>query len=158
MVFQDGVVNEIDVKILDGPCGTVGFFIMAGGSQYVPRTPGSFVIPNDDYLVWPMKNAINSGSWGITAYNTDSWPHLIQVAFHVDETGGVTPSAIASAGSSVDTLTAGMSAIVPDVAGLPDALSADALINSTPLGSTVTSAGAPLDVQALLDVVSNGTS
>ena len=157
LVFNQGVVTEIDVKILDGPCGTLGFFITAGGSQYVPRTVGSFVIPNDDYLVWPVENAITSGSWGLVAYNIDSFTHLVQVAFHVKETDSAAMIAVAQTGSGVDSLTSALSVVSPDVSGLPDALSADALINSTPLGSTVTSIGAPLDVAALLEMVSNGT-
>jgi hypothetical protein len=83
--FQQGDVIEIDVKVPPGPSGNVGFFIGCGGSQYVPRTPGTFVIPDNDYLVWPMANAINTGAWFVTAFNTDLYSHLIQVAFHVNE-------------------------------------------------------------------------
>lgn len=157
LVFQQGVVTEIDIKILDGPCGTLGFFIAAGGSQYIPRTVGSFVIPNDDYLVWPVENAITSGSWALVAYNIDSFTHLVQVAFHVKETDYAAMIAVNQAGSSADAVTSALSVVSPDITNLPDALSADALINSTPLGSTVTSLGAPLDIPALLELMSNGT-
>lgn len=156
LAFRQGIVTEIDIKILDGPCGTLGFYITAGGSQYVPRTPGSFVIPNDDYLVWPVQNAISSGAWGIVAYNLDSFVHLIQVAFHVNETGGVASPVTAAASSSVDTLTAALSQVVPDVQNLPGPLSPDALINSTPLGSNLTSSVAPLDLVSILSGVENG--
>lgn len=85
MVFRQGAVVEIDVKIPPGPAGNVGFYISAGGSQYIPRTFGSFIFPDDDYIVWPIQNAITSGSWGLVAFNTDTWPHVIQVAFQVNE-------------------------------------------------------------------------
>jgi len=85
MVFLQGEVVEIDVKIPPGPSGNVGFFIRAGGTQYIPRTPGKYIIPDNDYLTWPMQNAINSGSWALTAYNTDIYPHLIQVIFQINE-------------------------------------------------------------------------
>lgn len=158
MVFLQGEVVEIDVKILDGPCGTVGFFITAGGSQYVPRTQGNYIVPNDDYFTWPMQNAINSGSWGLTAYNLDSWPHLIQVAFQVNEIG--TPSAVAAANasSSIDTLTAALSQTQPSVSGLPDGLSLDSLLNSLPSDITPPSPDVPLDTTSLQLGAVGGTS
>lgn len=157
LVFLQGVVTEINLKILDGPCGTVGFFLTAGGTQFIPRTPGSFVIPNDDYMIWPVKNAINSGSWGIQAYNTDAFNHLIQVAFHVDEPGGPSIVSTKSGADAVDTLTASLNLIVPGVVGEPGQLSLENLLNNTPLGSTVTSPLAPLDVASLIIGVNDGT-
>jgi len=85
LAFQQGEVIEIDVKVPPGPAGNVGFFISAGGERYVPRTPGSFIVPDDDYFTWPMVNAINTGSWSFTAFNTDIYDHLIQVGFQVNE-------------------------------------------------------------------------
>lgn len=85
LIFPQGEVTEIDVKVPPGPAGNVGFFISAGGTQYVPRTRNSFIIPDDDYFTWPLINAINSGSWSITAFNTDIYDHLIQVGFQVNE-------------------------------------------------------------------------
>lgn len=85
LAFAQGNVVEIDVKIPPGPAGNVGFFIRAGGTQYIPRTRGTFIMPDDDYFTWPLANAINSGSWSITAFNTDIYDHLIQVGFQVNE-------------------------------------------------------------------------
>jgi hypothetical protein len=131
-VFNDGDVIEIDVKVPPGPQGNVGFFIGAGGSQYVPRTIGSFVIPDDDYFTWPLANAVTSGSWSVTAYNTDIFPHLIQVAFQVNETGTAHMSTVSLLPSS--------SAALPDSVTSPDIttssavdpLSPDALLASLP--------------------------
>lgn len=88
MKFNFGEVIEIDIKVPSGPAGNLGFFISAGGSQYIPRTFGSFIFPDNDYIQWQVSNAINSGSWGLTAFNTDVWPHVIQVSFQVDEIAG----------------------------------------------------------------------
>ena len=84
-VFAAGNVVEIDVKVPPGPAGNLGFYLTAGGSQYIPRTRGSFIVPDGDFFQWPMSNAINSGQWGIVAYNTDVWPHLVEVGFMVNE-------------------------------------------------------------------------
>lgn len=83
--FNQGDVVEISAKVPPGPAGNVGFYIQAGGSQFIPRTRGVFIIPDDDYLVWPQHSAINSGSWALVAYNTDVWSHIIQVGFQINE-------------------------------------------------------------------------
>lgn len=86
-VFQQGEVVQIDVIVPPGPSGNVGFFISAGGSQYVPRTPGSYIVADNIFIQWPITNAINSGSWAFTAYNTDLVSHKYQIGFHIDEVG-----------------------------------------------------------------------
>lgn len=158
MVFQDADVVEIDIKVLDGPCGTVGFYLTAGGSQYVPRTVGSYVIPNDDRFVWPIANAINSGSWGFTGYNLDSFPHLIQVGFQVNETGTSPALSDTSVGSSSAVAAAALAQAAPAAVAAPDPLSPDALLNSLPSGSTVTSSTFDLPSPDLTGVATSGTS
>lgn len=131
-VFDFGAVVEIDVKVPPGPSGLMGFFIGAGGSQYVPRTVGSFIKPDNDYFVWPLQNAINSGSWSVTGYNQDIFDHMFQVFFQVNEVGdGFTTPASAPANSSdlLNTAAGQLSALTaPPV----DPLSADFLIASLP--------------------------
>lgn len=83
--FNQGDVVEISVKVPSGPAGNLGFYIQAGGSQFIPRTRGVFIIPDNDYIVWPQSSAINSGAWALVAYNTDVWDHLVQVGFQVNE-------------------------------------------------------------------------
>lgn len=85
LAFSPGTVVGITVKVPPGPAGNVGFQIWAGGSQYIPRTPGVYIVPDDDRIDWPVTNAIDSGSWALVAYNTDVWPHLLQVGFQVNE-------------------------------------------------------------------------
>jgi hypothetical protein len=131
-VFRQGEVIEIDVKVPPGPSGNVGFFVGAGGSQYVPRTVGSFVMPDKDYFVWPISNAINSGSWSVTAYNTDIFPHNIQVAFHVNELGanaGVNGSLL---GASSLQIPQSVTSPAPDNSESVDPLSPDFLIANIP--------------------------
>lgn len=131
-VFNNGEVTKINVKVPPGPQGNVGFFIGAGGSQYVPRTVGSFIVPDDDYYQWEIANAISSGSWSVTAYNTDIFAHTIQVSFEVNETPPIQSGPSSALPNS--------SAAIPDsVTSLPiapvqgvDPLSADFLIANAP--------------------------
>lgn len=129
-VFVFGTVTEIDIKVPPGPSGTVGFFVGAGGSQYVPRTVGSYVVPDSDYITWPLDNAINSGSWSVTIYNTGNYPHTIQFGFIINEVGDahLTPSSQAPASSQLlDNATAN---VVPPSGTPLDPLSVDYLIAS----------------------------
>jgi hypothetical protein len=133
--FRQGEVIEIDVIVPPGPKGTVGFYVAAGGSQYLPRTAGSYVVADGVYLQWPQKNAINSGAWSIVAYNTDVNIHTIEFGFLVDEVG---PDQTTS-GSVIGSSSAQLSATVSQLAGIGtapvDPLSPDALIASLPAGS-----------------------
>lgn len=131
MVFLQGVVVEIDVKVLDGPCGSVGFHINAGGSQYVPRTAGSFIRPNDDYFAWPLANAIDSGSWSLTGYNLDNWDHNLQVGFQVNDFGGSAVFGKSQSGTSSATLLSAATSSPQSTVPLADPLSPDSLLAST---------------------------
>lgn len=131
-VFQQGEVVEIDIIVPDGCNGAVGFFVGAGGSQYVPRTNGSFVVANGEYIVWPLSNGITSGSWSVTGYNTDLFDHTLQVSFRVNEVGP-TPD---NTGQPIGGSSAGLSSALSDLPSTPivpaDPLSPDALIASLP--------------------------
>lgn len=128
-VFQQGYVTEVDVKVPPGPSGTVGFFVSAGGSQYIPRTPGSFVMPDNDYILWPLSNAINSGSWAVVAYNTDIYPHTLQFGFQINELGTAHVGS-SSPGQSSDALASSLAAVSSVQTPAIDPLSPDALIQS----------------------------
>lgn len=83
--IPQGEVTEVRARIPPGPSGNVGFYIMAGGSQYIPRTVGSFIVDDNAIFTWPLVNAINSGDWKFAAYNTDIFDHTIQIGFLVNE-------------------------------------------------------------------------
>lgn len=85
LIFAQGNVTEIDVRIPGGPVGLMGFQINAGGTQYVPRTQGEFIVEDDNYLRFPLDSAINSGDWSLTGFNTGSFPHTVYLTFMVNE-------------------------------------------------------------------------
>jgi hypothetical protein len=130
LVFQQGDVVKIDVKVLDGPCGSVGFQIGAGGSQYIPNTRGNYIRPNDDYFQWPQRSAINSGSFSLTAYNLDSWDHNIQVGFEVNELGTALAGQQSGSGQAAQTVLSAATSVVPSTVPVPDPLSPDSLLAS----------------------------
>ena len=85
LVFPQGAVDKIRMIVPYGPAGNVGLQLWVGGSQYLPRTPGSYIVADNYTPEWDVRNTNTSGSWQLVAYNTDIWPHLIQVAFDVSE-------------------------------------------------------------------------
>lgn len=138
-VFQQGIVVEVDIIVPPGPSGVVGFFVGAGGSQYIPRTPGAFVVADNDYIVWPVQNAITSGSWQVTAYNTGLFPHTLQFGFQINEVGAANDSFGQPIGGSSSALTGALAGIpvTPPVA--PDPLSPDFILSQIP--ATITAGG-----------------
>lgn len=130
--FSQGDVIEIDVLVPAGPSGLVGFYITAGGSQYVPRTTGQFVKPDDIYFTWPMHNAINSGDWGVVAYNTDIYDHTLQFVFQVNElndAGVTSPTALGASSAAIPASVIAPAALPPSIL---DPLSPDFLATTIP--------------------------
>lgn len=131
-VFQLGTVVRIDIKVLDGPSGLMGFFVAAGGSQYVPRTRGSFIRPNADYMVWQIEDAITSGSWAVTGYNLDVWDHNVQVGYHVNEDTVAQYRTGLPIGSSAQSVTDALGSLLPADITSTDPLSPTFLVDSVP--------------------------
>ena len=57
------VVREIDVIVPPGPRGEVGFAIGASGVAILPIQEGAYIITDNERIVWPLENQINSGGW-----------------------------------------------------------------------------------------------
>lgn len=129
--FLQGWVRKIDAKILDGPVGLMGFYIASGGSRLIPRTNATFIRPNNDYFQWPIRNAINSGDFAITAYNSDIWDHSIQVGFEIDELGATDVSAPSVAGASSTAALAAVPALTDSSTAAFDPLSPDSILAAT---------------------------
>lgn len=136
-VFQQGDVVEVDVIVPRGPAGLLGFFIGAGGSQYIPRTAGSFIVPDGIYFTWPLRNAINSGSWSVTAYNLDIFPHTLQVGFQINELSQSVSDASGGTGASSAILASAALAVPAGIPGGADPLSPDFLLSTLPTDGTV---------------------
>ena len=83
--FPAGGVSKIQLHIPPGPAGTVGFQLWTGGGQFWPHTPGSWLILDNTSPEWVVDGMPNTGNWSVVAYNTDIYPHLIQVGFSVFE-------------------------------------------------------------------------
>lgn len=85
MSFVPADVEKIVVIVPPGPGGSVGFQILSGGGQWVPQTPGQFIVAENYVFDIPQNKAPNSGNWTFAGYNTDFVDHTIQVGFYIND-------------------------------------------------------------------------
>lgn len=85
MSFVSADVEKILTIIPAGPAGSVGFQVKSGGGQFVPQTPGQFIVADGYVFEFPQNKAPNNGNWQFVGYNTDYQAHTIQIAFYVND-------------------------------------------------------------------------
>lgn len=83
--FPDGVVTAIQVRIPNGPLGTMGFVIAYAGQTIVPDNSGTWLVMNDEQWEWPLDNNPTGGQWSIIGYNTDIFDHTVYIRYLVNE-------------------------------------------------------------------------
>ncbi|HEX3513862.1 MAG TPA: hypothetical protein VHT26_07675 [Trebonia sp.] len=108
------IVTQINVRIPPGPRGEVGFKIGTGGLQILPAAGGTWIVTDDEDLIYPLTDTIDSGAWQLLAYNTGSFDHTLRIYFFCDLL--VTASSAASGGGGV----AGSSGSAGDGSGTGD--------------------------------------
>lgn len=85
-VFNDGVVQRIEILVPPGPSGLVGFAITHSGSIVIPYDGTSFFVTDDEKLSWDVEDFPTGSAWGVRAFNTDVYPHKLYFRFLVRET------------------------------------------------------------------------
>jgi len=86
LVFNDGVVQRMEILIPPGPSGLVGFRVTHSGDVVIPYNRSNWVIADDDTLKWDLENYPTGSAWGLTAYNTDVYMHTLYIRIFVTET------------------------------------------------------------------------
>lgn len=74
-------VDEVRVKVPPGPRGEVGWVMAAAGQQMIPEEAGAFIVTDNETVVWPLQNQIDSGAWQLIAYNTGGFNHSLYIQF-----------------------------------------------------------------------------
>ena len=77
------LVNQVEIRIPPGPRGELGFALGAAGMPVIPRAAGTFVVTDDERIVWPLEGQIDSGAWECFTYNTGAFPHTVYLRFLV---------------------------------------------------------------------------
>lgn len=97
MTFNPADVERIDVKIPAGPSGNVGFYIGYGGGQFIPEGTANWIIPDNDYLSFPLVDAPNGGNWSLVGYNLGNYNHTIYVTFLLNNLAAQTIASLSPA-------------------------------------------------------------
>ena len=76
-------IESIDLEVPPGPAGLMGFYLALSGQQWLPHSPGQFIVWDDTKDSWSLNDQPTSYGWEVHAYNLDSYSHAIVVRFHV---------------------------------------------------------------------------
>jgi hypothetical protein len=90
LVFDRGEVTDFEAYIPPGPSGFMGFAVLHSGERILPRTPGKFIIADNDTIRWPLSHYPTGAKWSVIAYNIDEFPHTFQIRLLINETGRAT--------------------------------------------------------------------
>lgn len=74
-------VTEIQILFPPGPAGNVGVAIYYADHQVYPVNSGAFFIADNYTVVIDTTNQQQAGQWRFQGYNTDQFPHAIQIWF-----------------------------------------------------------------------------
>lgn len=78
------IVTRVEIRVPPGPLGNVGFAIQESGTTAIPSNGATWIIANDESMVWDLNGFIESGRWGLIGYNTGAYNHSIYVRFICD--------------------------------------------------------------------------
>jgi hypothetical protein len=94
LVFSDGRVDRLEIRIPPGPSGLVGFRVAHSGQSVIPYTGDRWFITDNDKLDWDLDNYPTGGAWELWAYNLDVYDHAIYLWFHITETIAASPPVV----------------------------------------------------------------
>jgi hypothetical protein len=81
--FAPMVTDRIEWHQPRGANGLMGWRLTSGGAQVIPKNPGSFIITDGQTGTWELAALHDSGKWELTGYNLGTFPHVVNVRFHV---------------------------------------------------------------------------
>lgn len=67
-----------------GCCGNVGASLLAANTAAFPRQSGVYLAFEDYTYAFDVSNQIQTGNWGIEAYNTDYFDHTLYIVLEYD--------------------------------------------------------------------------
>lgn len=90
--FDGWAIEQIDLEVPPGPAGTMGFYLDNNGVQWVPRSPGEWLVWDDRSESFYPTGYPTAGGWGIVGYNEGLYDHSVIVRFHVNPVEFTVPS------------------------------------------------------------------
>lgn len=90
--FNPANVSRLHIFVPPGPAGNVGIQIWNGGGPIWPETPGSWLVLDNAQPYWDIDSWPDNGAFSVVTYNTDIYPHLIQVGYAIENLSTVRAS------------------------------------------------------------------
>lgn len=84
LTMPERVVVKVAVVVPPGPRGLLGFQFTHAGSQLIPINTGQFVVADGEKIEWDLSDYLTTGAWQLTAYNTGSFDHTLEIRFEAD--------------------------------------------------------------------------
>jgi hypothetical protein len=78
-ILEENYLEYVDILIPDGPSGLLGFRILWAQQQVIPWGNNSFLTPNNEKIHVPVNDGITISGLVIESYNTDVFPHTINL-------------------------------------------------------------------------------
>lgn len=79
--FPPRIVDAIQIVVPPGPGGLVGFAITVSGVTVIPYLSDAWIVTAGENITWPLEQQVDSGDWGVRAYNTGTVDHSIYVRY-----------------------------------------------------------------------------
>ena len=77
-------LESLDLEVLPGPSGLLGFYVANNGVQWIPQGAGEFRGWDDVRQSWAFDDQPNASGWEIVGYNLGNWDHTVTARFHVN--------------------------------------------------------------------------
>lgn len=103
--LDNWTIEQIDLEVPPGPAGLMGFYVDNNGVQWIPASPGQFLVWDDVQQSWPFTDQPDASGWSVVGYNLGTYDHQVIVRFHVN------PTVVAPAAPSVPVVTFVTSAV-----------------------------------------------
>jgi hypothetical protein len=84
MPMTNYVIESVDLEVPPGPSGLMGFYLALSGEQWIPHSPGQFIVWDDRFDSWSLTEQPTSYGWEVHGYNTDVYDHVVIVRFHLN--------------------------------------------------------------------------
>lgn len=73
----------IDLEVPAGASGLMGFYVANNGVQWIPATPGAYLVWDNVQQSWYMEDQPNASGWSVVGYNTGYYDHTVTIRMHV---------------------------------------------------------------------------
>jgi hypothetical protein len=79
----DRIVEAVEFRVPPGCAGVVGFALQSAHQQIVPFVANTWIITDNEVLIWEFSEVLSDGDWALLGWNTGQFAHTIQVRFRL---------------------------------------------------------------------------